>query len=353
MNSSKISTPEHPLLSKLNSPCPTPTPKQWQSQAPANTMILGEHSVVYGHAAIACALDQFITIDWQVRTDNDIHIHSELATFKTQLDSIESHPKLQFVIKALQAFKPHLKHGLNITINSDFCSTVGFGSSAAVLAAMLHGLKTITQQDFSTLELFNIGHAIIIDIQKRGSGTDLAASLIGGGIFFEPATDNESSPNITKLTLNIPLSLIYVGYKTPTSEVLAQVAKHWQEKPEALNTLYQQMGELTQNAFNALQKSPLRDARGKNLKFYHSIIQYQALMEQLGVSDPTLNRIVGLLIRQPGIHAAKISGSGLGDCVLGLGTIRIKPQHRLNEFKIMPAHITPLGATTQAVESGL
>ncbi|VAW49335.1 Mevalonate kinase [hydrothermal vent metagenome] len=339
--------------SKKNPPPPIPSVNQWQSQAPANTMILGEHSVVYGHPAIACALNQFITIDWQCRTDNHIHIHSELATFKTQLNSIETHPKLQFVIKALQAFKPHLKHGLNITIRSDFSSTIGLGSSAAVLAAMLHGLKTITQQDFSTLELFNIGHAIILDIQKRGSGTDLAASLMGGGIFFEPATDNKSSPKITQLTLNIPISLIYVGYKTPTSEVLAQVAKHWQEKPEALKTLYQQMGELTQDAFNALQKMPLRDERGKNLNFYHSIIQYQALMEQLGVSDPTLNRIIGLLIRLPTIHAAKISGSGLGDCVLGLGTIRIKPQHRLNAFQIMQIHITPLGATTQTIESSL
>ncbi len=312
-------------------------------------MILGEHSVVYGHPAIACAIDQFMTIDWQQRTDHEIHIHSELATFTTQLNSIEDHPKLQFVIKALQAFKPHLKLGLNITIRSDFSSTIGLGSSAAVLAATLHGLNTITQQTLSTEELFKIGHAIILDIQKRGSGTDLAASLTGGGIFFEPAADSESNAKITPLTLNIPLSLIYVGYKTPTSEVLEQVAQHWQDKPDALNALYQQMGDLTKDGFKALQKSPLRDERAKNLNFYHAIIQYQALMEQLGVSDPTLNRIVGLLIRLPTINAAKISGSGLGDCVLGLGTIRIKPQHRLNEFQIMQVHTTPLGATTKII----
>ncbi len=336
MNSSKLSPP--PI-----------TPKQWQSQAPANTMILGEHSVVYGFPAMACAVDQFITIDWQQRTDNEIHIHSELATFKTQLNSIENHPKLQFVLKALQAFTPHLKHGLTLTIRSDFSSTIGLGSSAAVLAAMLNGLKTITQQDLSIDALFKIGHSIIIDIQKRGSGTDLAASLTGGGIFFEPATDSESSAKITPLTLSMPLTLIYSGYKTPTSEVLALVAEHWQDKPQELNALYQQMGDLTQSAFKALQKNPLQEGGGGNLKFYHAIIQYQALMEQLGVSDPTLNRIAGLLIRLPTIHAAKISGSGLGDCVLGLGTLRIKPQHRLNEFNIMQRYTTPHGATTKIV----
>ncbi len=328
---------------------PAITPKQWQSQAPANTMILGEHSVVYGFPAIACAVDQFITIDWQSRTDHEILIHSELATFQTQLNAMEDHPKLQFVLKALQAFAPQLKHGLTLTIRSDFSSTIGLGSSAAVLAAMLHGLNTITEQDLDIDALFKIGHAIILDIQKRGSGTDLATSLMGGGIFFEPATDSESSAKITPLAFSMPLTLIYSGYKTPTSEVLAQVAERWQDKPQELNALYQQMGDLTQLAFKTLQTSPLQEGGGKNLKFYHAIIQYQALMEQLGVSDATLNRITGLLIRLPTIHAAKISGSGLGDCVLGLGTLRIKPQHRLNEFEIMQRYTTPNGASTKIV----
>ncbi len=332
--------------SNLSSPV---TPTQWQSRAPANTMILGEHSVVYGFPAIACTVDQFITIDWQSRTDYEIHIHSELATFQTQLNAMEDHPKLQFVLKALQAFAPQLKHGLTLTIRSDFSSTIGLGSSAAVLAAMLSGLNTITQQNLNIDALFKIGHAIILEIQQRGSGTDLAASLTGGGIFFEPATNSQSNAKITPLALNIPLTLIYAGYKTPTSEVLAQVAERWQDKPQELSTLYQKMGDLTQSAFKALQTRPLQEGGGKNLKFYHTIIQYQALMEQLGVSDATLNQIIGLLMRLPTIHAAKISGSGLGDCVLGLGTLRIKPQHRLNAFKIMQHRTTSHGASTKIV----
>ena len=45
----------------------------------------------------------------------------------------------------------------------------------------------------------------------------------------------------------------------------------------------------------------------------------QGLMEALGVSLPIIQHITGVLRKQKGISGAKISGSGLGDCVIGLG----------------------------------
>ena len=45
----------------------------------------------------------------------------------------------------------------------------------------------------------------------------------------------------------------------------------------------------------------------------------QTYMRKMGVSTEKLDEIVKTLQQQPGILGAKISGSGLGDCVLGLG----------------------------------
>jgi mevalonate kinase len=129
-------------------------PLNWQSIAPANSMVLGEHSVVYGHPAIACALDQYIYIDWQSRPDDEIHIHSALAEHSTNIQSLLTkeqaiHPQLKFVCHALVAFADHLTFGLTIRIRSEFSSTIGLGSSAAVLAAMLSGLN----QNHKTTEI--------------------------------------------------------------------------------------------------------------------------------------------------------------------------------------------------------
>lgn len=327
-------------------------PLKWQSIAPANSMILGEHSVVYGHPAIACALDQFIHIDWHSRTDSEVHIHSELAEHSTDIQSLLTqaeaiHPQLKFVCHALAAFADRLPCGLTIYIRSEFSSTIGLGSSAAVLAAMLSGLNQITQQQKSTLELFAIGHSIILKIQGRGSGTDLAASLSGGVIYFQPHSSQQplEIKSLTQLNQDFAVTLIYSGYKTPTAEVLTLIAGQWQARPTALAALYQQMGQTTMAAFKALQQH--------NLTLFYSLFKtYQAFMTQLGVNDAALSRIIEALSACPSIQAAKISGSGLGDCVIGLGTLEKCPdssKNILNDYQQLQVNITQQGAMTRTV----
>jgi len=320
---------------------------QWHSQAPANSMILGEHSVVYGHPAIACAIDQYIHIHWQSRQDQALHIYSALGEHHTQIETITLHPKLKFVIAALQAFQNHLPHGLDIKITSEFSSTIGLGSSAAVLAATLSGLNQICNTAFSNIVLFEMGHKIIIDIQGRGSGTDLAASLTGGLIYFQPKNLNHPNPVINRLDISLPLLLIYCGYKTPTAQVLAQVAENWQHKTAQLEMLYRAMAKTTQSGFDALQNNQFN-------AFYQVCSDYQLLMTNLGVNDTTLQTIIDLLLDCESIHTAKISGSGLGDCVLGIGTLNHclpEAKQALKNYQQIQVNISLHGAITKQVAS--
>lgn len=322
-------------------------PKQWQSQAPANTMILGEHSVVYGHPALACAVNQYVTIHWQQRDDNALNIYSALGEHHTQIQQISTHPKLTFAMAALQAFQPHLKFGLDIKIESEFSSTIGLGSSAAVLAAMLQGLNTICQTNKQTVELFEIGHAIILEIQKRGSGTDLAASFAGGIIFYQPKSEqnNQPRPVIENIHHPLELVLIYSGYKTPTAEVLEKVANDWQSKPKQLEMLYRSMAKTTRSAYHAIQNGELDE-------FYQECKTYQKLMTQLGVNDKTLESIVQALNGCVDICAAKISGSGLGDCVLGIGhanNCSSSSQNELEHYQKISVEISKTGANCQQI----
>lgn len=324
--------------------------KRWHSQAPANTMILGEHSVVYGHPAIACALDQYVTIEWQARQDSALNIQSALGQHHTQIEQITLHPKLKFVISALLAFQKQLPHGLDIEIHSEFSSTIGLGSSAAVLAAMLSGLNHICETEFDENKLFAMGHAIILSIQGRGSGTDLAASLHGGWVYFQPKNSSNQQPLIKGITSPVlnqlsNLQLIYAGYKTPTAEVLQQVADDWQDKPKQLEMLYRSMAKVTRSAYQHLLDGELEE-------FYQHIKTYQQLMLQLGVSDHTLDTIIQAMNGCLELQAAKISGSGLGDCVLGIGNLNqcsSSSQHCLNQFQHIAICISDSGAQTHLV----
>lgn len=295
------------------------------TKAPANSMLLGEHSVVYGHPALACALDQWLEIEWQARDDQAIVIISDLAQYSTQLDQLDCHPKLKFICKAFKRFQQALLqkgYGWEVRVNSEFSSTIGLGSSAAVLAATLFGLNHITDSNHSQYELWEIGKDIIVDIQGRGSAADLAAALFGGVVYFQPPSEDKLL-KIESLSVNMDILLIYSGYKTPTSEVLERVAEEWKDRPEALKNLYQGMGDITEAAHQALLEDNLPI-------FYRSFDQYQTLMEELGVSDITLYFLVSQLRACPLVWASKISGSGLGDCVLAIGEVYSK--HRPNHY---------------------
>ena len=55
--------------------------------------------------------------------------------------------------------------------------------------------------------------------------------------------------------------------------------------------------------------------------FAEQLNAYQDLMVELRVSDPMLDALVARARSEAGVMAAKISGSGLGDCILALGPL--------------------------------
>ncbi len=310
---------------------------KWLTSAPANLMIMGEHSVVYGYKAIATAIDKRIFIEWESRADNKIIINSELSNYESNLNKLEPNEKLQWVITTLEHFSDELEYGFNIKITSQFGANLGLGSSAAVLAAMIGGLHFYLKKEATIMDTFSTGLKIIHKIQRRGSGTDLAASLVGGGILFNPI-DKE----IIKIAnFNLPLNLIYSGYKTPTAQVLKQVHKQWQQQPEILQALYKLMGKTTEQAYVSLQTNDLSS-------FYQLLNTYQGLMDALGVNDLTLSKIIYATRNMPQIKASKISGSGLGDCVLSIGKLNFE-ENFINQLRPMRVKISAKGLICESL----
>lgn len=55
----------------------------WTSRAPGSLMLFGEHAVLHGQAAIACAIDHWLTIEWQERDDAQLHIFTDFIEHHT------------------------------------------------------------------------------------------------------------------------------------------------------------------------------------------------------------------------------------------------------------------------------
>ncbi len=275
--------------------------------APGSIMLMGEHAVLFGHRAIACAVDKRIHLVLTPRADQQVIIQSSLADYQSDLDTLLEDGRLTFVLYAIRQVRVHLRAGFDLSIQAEFSHTVGLGSSAAVTAALVKALSVYCGESLSEDALFSRALAVIHGVQGRGSGTDLAASVWGGLIAYtvEPR-------QITPLSGLPPISLVYAGYKTKTPDVLAKVAEQSAAFPEIYQAIYRLMHTTACEAEAAItQQDWVSLGRLMNI--------YQGLMDALGVNDFALSDIIYTMRASSDIYGAKISGSGLGDCVIGLG----------------------------------
>ncbi len=281
--------------------------------APGSLMLLGEHAVLENHHAMACAVDRRIRVSLTPRADRIVQIHSELGCYEANLDRIRPEPPLSFVLEVIRRDAADLPGGFDLAIESEFSHTVGLGSSAAVTAAVAGALDAWRQRDLDPGALLPRCREAVWRIQGMGSGTDLAAALYGGIVLYRM-----DPLSVEPMPHTLPLQVVYSGHKEPTSRVVRQVQDRRREHPEAFDQIYLAIDWLVMEARLGII--------ARNLQVLGDLFNiHQGLMDAIGVNTPDLAAIVTALRNRPGITGAKISGSGLGDCVIGLGDAPPQP----------------------------
>ena len=306
------------------------------ASAPANTMLMGEHAVLFGHSALVCALTQRIYVRANKRTDGQIVIESGLGHFQCPLADLHTQlcesTSFTFVLQALALC--HLAEGVQLTIESDFDHTLGLGSSAAVTVATFGAIELLIKGQLDAQAVMCLGIESIRKVQGRGSGADVAASALGGIVKFQAKPVSAHKVHFsTEAWQDAPdLRLVYCGYKTPTPMVIEQVNQAATHEPKRFKQLYEQMGACVEATVNALSFANWPT-------FAKSMDQYQNFMRELGVSDKTIESIIDLgqkQVKSGALFGAKISGSGLGDCVLLLGSEPLDWPHTQMSVQIDP-----------------
>jgi mevalonate kinase len=279
------------------------------ASAPATLKLLGEYAVLHNHLAIACAVDYRITCIIRPRNDNKIIINSSIKNYETTISALRIEPPLNFILASLLHFQQELPSGCEITIKEQFSATLGLGSSAAVTVACLTAIAMWLKLQLSELELLKIAHTIVLQVQKVASGIDLAASIFGGIISYrkEPLL-------VTKLNSNPKLALVYSGKKTTTVKSIGLVSDNFNSLSHIEKNIYNLIGACTEEAISSFIANDWHKL-GLLFNIHHG------LQEALGTGTEMLSQIVYNLRECDGIFGAKISGSGFGDCAIGLGEI--------------------------------
>lgn len=305
-----------------------------KASAPGSLMLMGEHAVLRGQPAIVCAINKRMKIKLTPRADSSLALHSALGEHETTLDELAPSDSFRFVLAAIRACRDDLKQGFELDIKSEMSHQMGLGSSAAVTVATLAALAGAQGKDPAPSYLLEAGTRIIRKVQGgMGSGADVAASTYGGCLRFYA-----ESQEVVKLPKAPQLTVLYSGSKMPTPEVIAVVAEHREKQPETFAQLDALIGDVVQRAFAAA-------AQGNWAAMGELMNVNQGLMDALGVNNAKLAELVFALREDPKIHGSKISGSGLGDCVVGLG----KAMRREWGVPALAVQIDSAGAAVEAI----
>jgi mevalonate kinase len=279
----------------------------FKASAPGSLMLLGEYAVLYGKSALVCAVDRRITVTLTPRSDQQIHIVSNLGNLTLALNQLKVTAPFQFVTAVLKKFRRQMTGGCDITITADFSDQIGLGSSAAVTTAMVAAVTRWLQIDLTDAAMVKQVRNIIREVQGVGSGADAAACVLGGMVAFK------TSPlQAERLLNNHALTAVYAGYKTPTVTAIQRVNDFFADNPRVFQRICQSISECAVQGISAARKGDW-EALGKIMNMQ------QGLLEALNVNTPELMHAIARLRASPDIKGAKISGSGLGDCVVGLG----------------------------------
>lgn len=265
------------------------------------SILMGEHSVVYGAPAVALPLLDLQTAV-SVRASDTATITSDLYTGPIAKAPRELRP----VITALRATAKHV--GLNIesceiVISSTVPLERGLGSSAAVSAAMVAAVSNAAGVKLNPDDEFNLVQ--IAENVAHGTSSGLDAHTVRS---LTPVRFQGGKPTDVHVAKPFTFVIADSGTSGSTSAAVNGVRMLREQSPRFVNGIIDNLANLAENAIAALGEG---DSKGLGESMY----QGQEQLARLGVSAPALDALVEGAIKHSAL-GAKLTGSGLGGCVL-------------------------------------
>jgi len=309
--------------------------------APGKLMLFGEHAVVYNRPCLVTAVNQRLFVGIEKHSENKILIDApqmKITDLSVSLaDLNKEQPKeVRFVLEAVRNFfkKYDIESGLKIKTESQFSSEYGFGSSSAVTVCTIKALAELFEVKITEREIFDLAYKTVLDIQGAGSGFDIAAAIYGGIIYFLTG-----GKIIEPLPIkDIPLVVGYTGLKASTSEIVKAVKAEMEKTPEYYEKIYDDISQIVGKAKPEMENANWPEI-GRLMNENQEILRkFKAPSAEYGVSSEVIEKLVKACL-EAGAFGAKLSGAGVGDCIIALGKDKEKIEKAIKEAGGTPVSV--------------
>lgn len=276
----------------------------------AKTILIGDHSAVYGYPAIALPLQSLKMRAWVTPTGGKEHILHALGYEGELKVSGKRFAGIRRAVQVAESFVGRSSLTFDIVTSADFPAERGLGSSAAAAGAVIRAVLDAYGKTATPDELFGLTNGAEIITHGHPSGLDSVTTCASDPILLDHGA-------ISTVNMDIPAYLVIAdsGISGSTREAVSGVRHRYEHEFENTKSILDNMGSLGRQAVVDLARGDI-DGLGERMN------QAQQMLMQLAVSHPTLDLLVQTA-RSAGAAGAKLTGGGLGGCMIALASTQV------------------------------
>jgi mevalonate kinase len=266
-------------------------------------ILVGEHAVVHGHAALAAAIDRQVKVWFEGRPSGPISL--AVPHWNLSVSVGEAHPLADALgILAREVGAEHLSVSLHAL--AELPPAAGLGSSAAVMVAVARALAAAAGRRLSPDRLEEIATAGERCFHGNPSGIDVALAARGGVGLYRRSAGLQPVTPAAPLELAVGLS----GEPRRTADMVGRVASALAARPDETGGLLEELGRAAEAGAVALEAGELTALAG-------GMARAQEILASLGLSTRGIDMMIEAALRE-GAMAAKLTGAGGGGAVIAL-----------------------------------
>jgi mevalonate kinase len=280
--------------------------------APGKVILVGEHAVVYGRAAVALPVREVqaqAIVEYADQSQGIVIVAQDLGMSCTVgRGDVERalHPLEVTVVGVLQHLGLSLEQDLTITVSSSVPIARGLGSGASVSTAITRAVARHFCRELTSAEVSRL----VYEVERLHHGTP--SGIDNTVISFERPVYFVRGQTLETFSVARPMSLVIAdtGLESPTREVVDTVREAWRRSRDRYEDLFDQVGAISAEVRRCIERGDLALVGRK-------MIENHRLLQEMGVSHPQLDALVQAAMGH-GALGAKLSGAGRGGNMIAL-----------------------------------